>query len=347
MTHVGAALGDFGFASVPAIKQYLRTAQACGVDYLPLLEAAGIHPDVLEDNNKRITGKAMERLLALLIPASKDPCFGLHSAQFVEPASYSVLGYISMNCSTLRETLANTAIYEKIVGDMGVSGTQIEDGFVLQRWDCRFPDPIVKRHATENVLGSWEVYVREFAHIDTSLSDCVWFEHPAPDNPELLDDYREVFGCDICFDQAANGIRFREELLDTPLPQADKKLLKALLDHATQILTEIDRDQTITVRVKNLLRLMLKESEPSSTQVAEVLNMSSRTLQRRLGAEGTRYQAVLNEVRLELALYYLEHTTLGLDQIAHELGYAEARSFYRSFKQWTGRTAGSYRSGRA
>jgi AraC-like DNA-binding protein len=289
----------------------------------------------------------MERLLALLIDASNDPCFGLHSSRFVEPASYSVLGYISMNCSTLRETLASTAIFEKIVGDMGTSSTNIKDGVVLQRWDCRFTDPLVRRHAIENVLGSWDVYLREFANIDTNLIDCVWLEHCEPDDPQLLTEYIEVFGCDVLFDQPASGIRFSEEYLDVALPQADKRLLKTLLDHATQILIEIDRDQPITLRVKNLLRLMLKEREPSSTQVAEVLNMSSRTLQRKLAAEDTQYQAVLNEVRLELALYYLENTTLSLDQIAHELGYGEARSFYRSFKQWTGRTAGSYRSEKA
>jgi AraC-like DNA-binding protein len=347
MTGTVAGIEDLGFASVPAVKQYLQAAEDCGVDYRPLLQAANIHPDVLEDNSKRISGKAMERLLALLIPATDDPCFGLHSARFVEPASYSVLGYISMNCSTLRETLANTAIYEKIVGDMGVSSTEVADGYVLQRWDCRFSDPLVRRHAIENVLGSWQVYAREFAHIDTNLTDCIWLEHSAPANPDLLQDYREIFDCEVRFDQAASGIRFAEEFLDTPLPQADKKLLKALLDHATQVLSEIDRDQPMTIRVKNLLQLMLKESEPGSAQVARVLNMSSRTLQRKLGVEGTQYLALLQEVRLELALYYLENTSLSLEQIAHELGYGEARSFYRSFKQWTGRTAGSYRAQKA
>jgi AraC-like DNA-binding protein len=67
-------------------------------------------------------------------------------------------------------------------------------------------------------------------------------------------------------------------------------------------------------------------------------------LQRKLGEEGTQYKDVLNELRLELALYFLKNTELSLESIAYELGYGEARSFYRSFKQWTGRTAGSYRS---
>ena len=91
-----------GLASAPAIKQYVKAAEACGVDIQPLLAEAGIDPKMLEDNNRHLPNACMERLLALLIPASKDPCFGLHAASFVEPASFSVLGYISMNCSTPR-----------------------------------------------------------------------------------------------------------------------------------------------------------------------------------------------------------------------------------------------------
>ena len=78
--------------------------------------------------------------------------------------------------------------------------------------------------------------------------------------------------------------------------------------------------------------------------VAEKLGISSRTLQRKLGEEGTSYSDVLNELRMELALYFLKNTSFSMENIAAELGYAEARSFYRSFKQWTGSTAGSYRS---
>ena len=66
--------GDYGFASVPAVKQYLRAAEMAGVDYLPFLEAAYIYPETLEDNNKRIPGKSLQGLLELLIPASGDPC---------------------------------------------------------------------------------------------------------------------------------------------------------------------------------------------------------------------------------------------------------------------------------
>ncbi|MGK0372277.1 MAG: AraC-like DNA-binding protein [Glaciecola sp.] len=286
----------------------------------------------------------MERLLSLLIPASGDPCFGLNSARFVDSASFSVLGYISMNCSTLRDISAQIPIYEKIVGDMGVSSLDITDGHLLQRWQCQFENEMVRRHAVENVLASWYTFMCKFLHFDAMSFDSIWFEHAAPEDPAMLDNYTKIFGCKVLFDQAASGLFAREEVFDLPIPQADEKLLRTLLDHATQILANIDLNQSITDQVKNLLRLMLKDQFPSSALIAEKLKMSSRTLQRKLNDEGTSYKDVLNDLRLELALHYLKNTGLSLEDIACKLGYAEARSFYRSFKQWTGRTAGSYRT---
>jgi len=337
-------MNDHGFASAAAVKQFLKTANTYGVDYHPLLAKANIAADLFDNNNQRIPGLAMEQLLALLIDASGDPCFGLRSSRLIEPASYSVLGYASMNCANLRELLARVPVYEKIVNEMGESHTDIADGFVLQRWQCHFSNPQVKRHMVESVLGSWHTYTRSLLDFDGGLIDSICFEHAAPTDAALLPDYTELFGCPVHFEQAASGIRFREALLDLPFPQADEKLLQTLLDHASQQLAEMDRNQSITDQVKNLLRLLLKEQVPTSTVIAEKLCMSSRTLQRKLSDENTHYKDVLNELRLELALHYLENTELPLESIAHELGYAEARSFYRSFKQWTGRTAGAYRA---
>ena len=335
-------IGRKNLASVPAVLTYLKSAEASGIDCVPLIARAGIDPEVLKDNCLQIPTTAMEYLLQLLIEASGDPCFGLHSAKFVEPSSYSVLGYISMNCSTLRAIQAKIPIFEKIVGDMGVTSVEVADGFALQRWECKFSNPLVARHEVEHVIGSWVIYAKNY--LNFTPHDGIWFEHSAPADVKILADYQEIFGCEVLFDQPTSGIRISEEKLDLPLPQANEKLLSMLLEHATRLLSEINQHQCTTDQVKNLLRLMLKDRSPSSALIAEKLGISSRTLQRKLGEEGTRYQDVLNELRLELALYFLKNTALSLESIAFELGYAEARSFYRSFKTWTGHTAGSYRS---
>jgi AraC-like DNA-binding protein len=326
---------------VPAIAQYLKAAEASGIDCLPLLRSVGISVDELNNNSGHIAIEAMEKLLTLLIEASDDTCFGLHAAQFVEPSSYSVLGYISLNCSTLREAQGMIPVYEKIVGDMGVTTIETKGDFVFQRWNCKFSDPLVKRHQIEHVLASWATYSKIFLKFEAPAS--VWFEHSPPQDNKLVAYYEAVFGCEVLFNQAGSGILLREVLLDVTLPQANEQLLKTLLDHATQVMSGLSEYQTITAKVQNLLRLTISEKTPTSAAVAQQLGISSRTLQRRLDEEETSFKDVLNDLRLELAQHYLKNTNFNMDTIAAKLGYSETRSFHRSFKQWTGRTAGSYR----
>ena len=140
--------------------------------------------------------------------------------------------------------------------------------------------------------------------------ESVWFEHSAPADPALLADYQKVFNCEVLFDQPASGIRIRESMLDDVLPQANAELLDMLLAHATKLMAELDQSQRTADQVKNILRLMLNQQPPSSEMIAEKLGISSRTLQRKLSEEGTHYKDVLNELRYELAVYFLKTPNL-------------------------------------
>jgi len=72
--------------------------------------------------------------------------------------------------------------------------------------------------------------------------------------------------------------------------------------------------------------------------------MSTRTLQRKLAEQGTTFATLLGQVRFSQALYLLEHADSPIYEIAFVLGYQDAASFYRAFKQWSGgRTPESYR----
>jgi hypothetical protein len=155
---------------------------------------------------------------------------------------------------------AKIPIYEKLVGDMGVTSVEIADGFALQRWHCKFSSPQAKRHEVEHVLGSWVTYARNF--LNFAPHDQVWFEHEPPADPALLTDYTEVFGCEVLFNQPASGLRIKESELDVPLPQANEKLLEMLLEHATRLLAEITQHHRVSDQVKSLLRLMLKQQTP-------------------------------------------------------------------------------------
>lgn len=88
---------------------------------------------------------------------------------------------------------------------------------------------------------------------------------------------------------------------------------------------------------------LLPTGETTAEDVARKLNVSKRTLQRKLKEEGTNFQKQINSVREMLAKSYLKNTTLSSDEIAYLLGYLEANSFLRAFTIWTGISFSEYR----
>ena len=95
--------------------------------------------------------------------------------------------------------------------------------------------------------------------------------------------------------------------------------------------------------VKQSIINLVKPQFPTIEQVAANLNLSVRTLQRRLKAEGLTYKAVLDELRRQFALDYLKNDALSIKEIAYLLDYAESSSFVRSFKRWTGKSPQEFR----
>ena len=77
--------------------------------------------------------------------------------------------------------------------------------------------------------------------------------------------------------------------------------------------------------------------------IASSLGMTSRHLRRKLEAEGTSYQALLDGVRQSLARDYLNNSFLGVDDIAAALGFSDAPAFRHAFKRWTGTTPAEFR----
>ncbi len=338
------SMDNLGYTSVPALLKYLRQAEQLGLDIDRALAAAGIGAQDLADNGKRIPSEVHERLLAHLLEVSGDPLFGLHAARFVQPGSWSVLGYIAMNCATLGEAMGRIVPYEKLVGDMGTSRLEAAEDHVRLIWSCRHQAPDVRRHMVENVLASWLLYARWIADSEHSPRE-VWFEHAQPAGTELAE-YQALFGCPVLFEQPCNALLVPLDYLGVPLRQADANLLRTLEEHALALMAGLDEDEPLPRRVKNALRLLLKDGLPRKERVAEKFDMTVRTLQRHLQQAGTSYQQILDELRQELAEHYLVRSDLAIQDIACYLGFTESRSFHRSFKSWTGQTPGEFRESR-
>lgn len=331
-----------GYASIPAITQYLKCAEALGIDTAPIKAEFNLTEAMLLDNTARIEGAVFQDVVEILMRETADPLFGLKTAEYVQPITYSIYGYMAMNSKNLAEALERTPEYEKLVGDMGVTKVIPRDDHLFARWDCNMSKPAVRRHVIENVMASWTIFARWITGTNESPVE-LRLEHSAPTRRELLPEYDKIFGCPVLFDQEETGLLLSPEAMRLPLIQADETIFSSLQDTANNRLAEISGQSPVAAQVKSALRGLMKEGIPRKDSLAETIGMTSRTMQRRLKEEGCSYQEILNELRHELAIDLLENTDLPLEEIGHRLGFQEPRSFHRSFKAWTGQTPGFYR----
>lgn len=333
---------SLGTASANAIRQYLRAAQDYDIQAEDALNAVGMPLGIIDNSVARVKGRAFQGLIRWLIEQTNDPLFGLKSARYVQPGSYSLVGYMAMNSRTAREALHLTPEYEAIVGDMGITKLEKHGQDLAMRWVCQYDDPIVRPHMVDNVLGSWLLFARWLADMQDGKPEAVLFERPAP-APALLPAYEEIFGCPLEFNADKSALIFPEHVLDTPLRQPDPLLLSNLEQQASSVMSEIQERHPIVIQTRTLLRTLMDEGIPRREKVAEQLGVTERTLQRRLQDAGTGYQQLLDDLRQETATEWLTSTDMPINDIAVKLGFSEARSFHRRFKTWTGITPGEYR----
>jgi AraC-like DNA-binding protein len=120
--------------------------------------------------------------------------------------------------------------------------------------------------------------------------------------------------------------------------------LLAMLDPQLEAeLANQQLQQTVQDRVKQTLKRLLPGQRPTIQEVARELNLSARTLQRRLTEAGVTFQQLLEEARRELARHYLLQSALQLNETAYLLGYENANSFFRAFHHWEGTSPGQWR----
>ncbi|MFZ3193762.1 MAG: AraC family transcriptional regulator ligand-binding domain-containing protein [Moraxellaceae bacterium] len=305
----------------------LTPEQLFSAEQLLLLQASRAGGS--QSRMSRTVFSAMLRQVQQQVP---QQTLGLELAKQISAAHLGVLGYLILACSSLGEALVRMDRYGRLVDDaIDMQIRQVGDQIELS-----WPPLLTAADAVFVELGVAGVvqFARNITGQQAAMT-AVGFAHWHDGH---LQPYRQFFGCVPSFSQPNTFLRFPMAYLSLPLRQPDAVLLDILEVQANQALALLPRTDVFLQEVRRLLIRLCREGAPTLQQVAAVLHVTPRTLQRRLAEHGVRFQPLLDEVRLQLCEQYLQDDRLQLTDIAALLGYSDQSALTRAYRRWTGRT---------
>ncbi len=313
-------------------------AEVRGLAPAKIFRSVGIDPAVLAQRGARVAFEPVPRMWIAMGDRLRDPLFGLGLAEVIPFGAADLIEYLLRNCATVGEALQAMVRYTPLLIDadhqgLTVSGRearlQLRTGSNVPAAAELFAGLIMRR--------SFEIYGRAWSALSVS------FTHEAQ-GP--LSRYDRLFQTPVHFGMPFNQITFNRDLLEMPQPGADARLKNILIAQAEELLSMLappPRPASFIERVEQTLADGLSEGDPSLTRVADRLQLSMRTVQRRLREEGVTHRDVVRRLRLDLASRSLAGPKVSQRQIARALGYSGAPAFHRAFKRWSGLTPGQVR----
>src|SRR5262249_25721124 len=298
----------------------------------PPLRTAGLSASQISRNDLRIGVAGQIRFLELAAKALNDPLLGFRLARDEEPRQIGLFHYVAASSQTLGDALDRAQRYCSIANA----------GLVLQCVEaCNFTIVLrydgVARHSDRQQMECFMTWLIRFCRdaTDRRLNPiAVQFVHRRFGE---ISELEKFFGCQIQFCADTDQVVFDKKIKHLRLASADPYLNEMLLQYCEQALAHRRcKAGPLRLTVENAIAPLLPHGKARLATVAETLGISSRTLARRLTAEGLRFGEILSQLRSDLATHYLGEANISISEIAWLIGYQGVSAFAHAYKRSTG-----------
>jgi AraC-like DNA-binding protein len=321
------------------VRTFLDHLTARGLSVGPLLARVGLPLDAATAPELGLPINRLHAFYAAAEVFARDPWLGLHVAVAIPRGHYGLYEYVSRNAPTLGEIYRLSARFGALVSDSLVFRYELELKTATIRAHVADQPLAHGRHASEFLLAVGVETGRQSVR-QAWIPEAVVFAHPRPRDIRPLEDYFRARR--LLFGRGYNAIVLSRADAALPVPNADPALLGVLETRAARELPA-DPGGGIIHQVRSAVRNSLRIDAPLLDTVATQLGISTRSLQRRVAAEGHAFQDVVDEVRRGLAMVCIREPSVSAKEMAYLLGYADPGTLYRAFRRWTGMTPAAYR----
>ncbi|MEZ4222977.1 MAG: AraC family transcriptional regulator [Polyangiaceae bacterium] len=320
-----------------AVLALVAYARSRGVDVDPPLKAQGVDLAGLRDPDARVAQGAYNALFASFAAVDED--FGLHMAEHVDAEGFGIVGHLAQRSSTFGDALDRIVRYSRLVHDAGRVEVERTDRELIVYPGCRGLLHEYPRQIAEHAAGSVVVLAGAMLRRPLPITR-VTFRHPAP--PELTE-HQRVFGVLPSFGAEETTVVTRADTSDWPIPHSEPNLVGWLERYADDLLARLRQRDDVVARVDEAIARRLEDGAPAVGEVARMLTLSPRTLQRRLAEQDTNFNDRIDAVRRSLAQRYLRDSQLSVQEVTYLLGFSESKNFHRAFRRWFSTTPRAWR----
>ena len=327
--------------AIGSVSLLAKLVEDYGRSALPMLKAADIAPKLLQEPKAKISLQQEFAFVRAMLSTIDDPEIGFRAGQCYRLNAFGSLGLAAVSSEKVSDAiefflkyscLSNTHFGLSFFTENGMAILRFKDQYALHELR-RF---YIERDFSFSIISTRDMFPR------TLVGKTAKIIHFDFECPTAVENYEALYGCPVYFSMPFNEFQFDQKYLDQALPQANSLARKLFEDQCESEKVEILGPVSFSQKIRQVIQRS-ENSIPNLEDIASQFNTTSRTVRRKLKAEGYSYQGLLSEELCCKAIYYLETTNLTVEQITHRLGYGESASFIHAFRRWTGKAPRAYR----
>ncbi|MEH6625382.1 MAG: AraC family transcriptional regulator ligand-binding domain-containing protein [Motiliproteus sp.] len=325
-------------ASAKLLDPVLQIAQHSRQDLQGLLSAVQLDDIEKDKPGARIPAAAFCRLLEELSQRSGNERIALRVGEATQPRMLGSIGFLMATAEDLQSSFQVLIDYLPLLCEgIHLQMDQLAEGTQLL---------VELENSKERKTAEW--FLACLLNWPRWLSGkqvpalSVQLIYPPPHDPG---NYERFFASEIEYNADHNRLLIPNSYLKLPCLDANEEMHRLHLEFADNLLSASGREGALIAQVKSQIRHGLTDAQGGvrREKIAANLNLSLRTLQRKLGSLNTNFQDLYDQTRKELALQQIQKGGISFGELSFMLGFSNQSAFQKAFKRWLGVPPSQYR----
>ena len=305
---------------------------------------SGVHlaRHALSSPSTRVSLNQVLRCCCNAARLARDPSFAFRAGLGFHVTTYGVYGFATLSSTNFRQTMTFWQKYHELATPL-VELSFTEEGkrafWTITPLSLPQVDAQLYRFLVELQYGIFLSLHRDIMGPSFAVQEL----HVTYGPPDPSHDHQKIFEAPVIFGRPQNRWIYDAAWLDAVPQFGNEVTYSAILEMCNELLEQMQLRVGLPGKVREVLLSNLMRPT-SLVEAARKLDMSPRTLRRKLSEHGTSFRKLVDELRMHVAIKYLRDTKLTTEDIASVMGFSDAANFRHAFRRWTGHTPLEYRT---